>query len=78
MTPELKAYIQSVVEKTEHTIIQALTQIDPDIATIYDAMQYSVLGGGKRVRPFMCVAVSDMFSADDKAAVIFIADLSPS
>ena len=75
MTPELKAYIQSVVEKTEHTIIQALTQIDPDIATIYDAMQYSVLGGGKRVRPFMCVAVSDMFSADDKAAVIFGAAL---
>lgn len=38
------------------------TRLRPKI--LHEAMRYSVLGGGKRIRPILCLAVADMFTDD--------------
>ncbi|MBR5995035.1 MAG: polyprenyl synthetase family protein [Eubacteriaceae bacterium] len=53
---ELTAYIDSVIEK--YTPKAGY----PDI--IYEAVRYSLFGGGKRVRPMLAVMTSDMLGGD--------------
>ena len=38
---------------------------------IYNAMKYSLLDGGKRIRPVLSLAVSDSLNGDNKAALCF-------
>jgi len=37
---------------------------EPRLGTLVDAMRYSMLGGGKRVRPTLCMEVAGIFGAD--------------
>ncbi len=39
--------------------------------TLYDAMSYSLLAGGKRIRPVLTMAVCDMFGGNSTAACAF-------
>ena len=36
-------------------------------STIYDAMEYSLFSGGKRIRPVLCVACAEMFGSGEDA-----------
>ncbi len=38
---------------------------------IYQAMRYSLLAGGKRIRPVLTLSISDMFGGDIKASLPF-------
>jgi len=38
-------------------------------ARLHDAMRYSSLGGGKRLRPFLTLATADMFRVGQQTAV---------
>ena len=38
---------------------------------LYSAMEYAVSGGGKRVRPVLCLAISDMLGVDVKKTLPF-------
>ena len=38
-----------------------------DDGVLKDAMHYSLLAGGKRLRPALCMMTADMFGADDRA-----------
>lgn len=40
---------------------------------LHDAMRYSVLGGGKRVRPLLAFAAGELSSADEKRVVVVAA-----
>lgn len=42
---------------------------DPDISAVTQAMRYSAMGGGKRIRPFIVVEVCKMFGADKESAL---------
>lgn len=44
---------------------------DEDIKGIWDAMTYSACGGGKRIRPFLCVSVCEMLGGDCKMATVY-------
>src|SRR3712207_5469735 len=37
---------------------------EPRLTTLVEAMRYSMLGGGKRVRPTLCMEVAEVFGAE--------------
>ncbi len=43
------------------------TKQDNHQSTIYDAMEYSLFSGGKRIRPVLCVACAEMFGNGEDA-----------
>ena len=44
---------------------------DPDLETLYSAMRYSALSGGKRIRPFLCDRFCRLFGGKEEAAMPF-------
>ena len=50
---------------------QCLKSGDPDLSELYNAMSYSALAGGKRIRPFLVMAVCDMFSGNAEEALLY-------
>lgn len=52
------------VERVEHALEKRLPGADVKPATLHQAMRYSVLGGGKRVRPLLCYAAGEVLEVD--------------
>ena len=42
---------------------------EPRLETLVEAMRYSMLGGGKRVRPTLCMEVAEVFGAESGLVV---------
>ena len=63
-TLNLASFSRSVKNKVDDNLAIILSKTDRQptaIATLHEAMQYSVLGGGKRVRPILCYASAYLF-----------------
>lgn len=60
-------WMLGVQRRTESTLEKLLPCADKAPARLHNAMRYSVLGGGKRVRPLLCHASGTMFSANIEA-----------
>jgi farnesyl diphosphate synthase len=62
--PDFRAWMEDVQARTE----RALERFLPASATVpvklHEAMRYTVLGGGKRVRPLLAYAAGSLFGAD--------------
>lgn len=59
MNPDLTTFLSSVREKTDSALFELLNQhTDLPQQRLLDAMRYSVLNGGKRIRPALCFATS--------------------
>lgn len=63
-----RALLQKI-EAIETAMLQYLTPQYPE--TIYTAMRYSILAGGKRIRPVLLLAVCELFGGQTKAALPF-------
>jgi len=64
--------IELRLEKFKRMIEQELDWILSRRNTLlFQAMRYSVLGGGKKYRPFLCLAAADYFGAKPSLAVPF-------
>ncbi len=50
---EIKDRIAQNAERTEQALQRICAQNDEDLQIIFDAQSYSLLGGGKRIRPFL-------------------------
>ena len=50
---ELAAAIADNAEKVEEALVRCTEGTDEDYGLIFDAERYSLLGGGKRIRPFI-------------------------
>lgn len=51
-------------------LLDGLIEVPPDgRARLYEAMRYSAIGGGKRMRPFLVVAGCDLFNVDRARAL---------
>ena len=50
---ELKARLSQNAERTERALEALSAQTDEDLQVIFDAESYSLLDGGKRIRPFL-------------------------
>jgi geranylgeranyl diphosphate synthase type II len=40
---------------------ESLVLTDPKAAKIIESMRYSLMAGGKRIRPILCLAACEMF-----------------
>ncbi|MEA5580130.1 farnesyl diphosphate synthase [Nodularia harveyana UHCC-0300] len=66
-TFNLKPYLKERQQLCETALDQALPVIYPE--KIYESMRYSVLAGGKRVRPILCLAACEMIGGTIEMAM---------
>ena len=62
----LNARLKQQADKIEAALETALAEKDLP-KRLKDAMSYAVLGGGKRVRPFLVLEIASLYGADEKA-----------
>ena len=65
----IREYVNGVADLVEAELASTFECADNDIASLYDAMAYSTLGGGKRIRAFLTVEFCRLFGGNEKAAV---------
>lgn len=68
MTDFLKS-LGATAEDVNLTLERMLEMHDDPEAPLIEAMRYSVLDGGKRIRPFLTVAAADLFNVDKKRSL---------
>ena len=57
---ELKAYLASRSQLIERELDTALRKAEQKPARLHEAMRYSIFTGGKRLRPILCLACSEL------------------
>jgi farnesyl diphosphate synthase len=57
-------WMAAIQARTESALERFLPANSTAPARLHDAMRYSVLGGGKRVRPLLCHAAGEIFGTD--------------
>jgi farnesyl diphosphate synthase len=67
-SPELKEALEDTVQMVDKAIARLLPETDLAEATLYDAMRYGSLSGGKRLRPFMVMQSAKLFNVDPARA----------
>ena len=65
----LDAALAEVAAETETMLDRLLPFVEGAEARIYEAMRYATLGGGKRLRPFLVAASSELFQVSHVAAL---------
>lgn len=55
---DLKTYLTTKGAEVEAALEQSLTVVYPE--TIYESMRYSLMAGGKRLRPILCLATCEL------------------
>lgn len=61
--------LTSCAALTEAALEELLPKGDVAHSVVYDAMRYSTLGGGKRIRPFLTLAFCELFGGEIAAAL---------
>lgn len=64
---DLATYLQERKQRVETALNASLEVIYPE--TIYEAMRYSLLAGGKRLRPILCLATCELAEGTDAMAM---------
>jgi farnesyl diphosphate synthase len=67
-SPRLQDALDQTVEGVNKTISRLLPETDLAESRLFDAMRYSVLNGGKRLRPFMVMHSAGLFNVDPARA----------
>jgi farnesyl diphosphate synthase len=60
-------WMQAVQARTEEMLDTFLPPADQEPVKLHEAMRYTTLGGGKRVRPLLVHAAGELFGADPDA-----------
>ncbi len=60
-TFEIKHYLQNRQSQVELALKDCLPSASTRPAVLHEAMRYCVLGGGKRIRPILCLATAEAF-----------------
>lgn len=55
--------------KVEAALDKSLTSTNPNTDKIIESMKYSLMAGGKRVRPILTLAAAEMFGAHEDVAM---------
>lgn len=64
---DFKGYMVSKAESVNRALDLAVPLIHPK--RVHEAMRYSLLGGGKRIRPALCIAACEMVGGDEIRAI---------
>ena len=66
---DLGEYIMSKQPAINEMLEETVKSIDPpNTDLVSEAMQYSLMAGGKRVRPVLCLAAAEMFASSKEEA----------
>lgn len=65
----VETYLSSRREKIEQMLTTLLDRSDHDLESLFEAARYSLLGGGKRLRPLLVLAVAESFGATSASAL---------
>lgn len=68
---ELKKQVALQAERVEEALKSYGQSPDEDLQILFDAEEYSLLGGGKRIRPFLVNEVCRMLGGDECASMPF-------
>ncbi|MBQ0010677.1 MAG: polyprenyl synthetase family protein [Ruminococcus sp.] len=68
---DIKTALLENAAKVEQALPAYLETPDPALETLYDAMRYSALGGGKRIRAFLVMEFCRLFGGTEEAALPF-------
>lgn len=66
-TFDLKRYLKQRSQQIEAALDQSLPVVYPE--QIYEAMRYSLMAGGKRLRPILCLATCELAGAPTSIAM---------
>lgn len=66
-TFDLKSYLRDRQQRVEAALDASIQPGYPE--TIYEAMRYSLLAGGKRLRPILCLATCDLLGGTESMAM---------
>ncbi len=67
--PNLAQSLADAAAKIDHTLDQILSADNAPEPRIYDAMRYTTLGGGKRLRPFLVLQSAGLFEVAETPAL---------
>ncbi len=65
----LQVALTEIAEATDHLFDLLLVVPDDPRRRLYEAMRYSAIGGGKRLRPLLVTAAANLFNVDADAAL---------
>jgi geranylgeranyl diphosphate synthase, type II len=63
------AYIQEKLPSIEDALRASVQSIGPETDLICQSMLYSLMAGGKRIRPVLCLAACEMFCSSPQQAL---------
>jgi len=63
---DLNQYIANKLPHIEKALDESVVSREPETAKICEAMKYSLMAGGKRIRPVLCLAACEMFDSSNK------------
>jgi geranylgeranyl diphosphate synthase, type II len=63
---DLKKYFADRLPEIEQALDASFSSSEPQTEKIVESMKYSLMAGGKRVRPILCLAACEMFDQDGK------------
>lgn len=64
-----RRYLVERKDAVEKALDESIQVTCPEVAKISEAMRYSLLAGGKRIRPIMCIAACEMAGGTMEAAM---------
>jgi farnesyl diphosphate synthase len=64
MSTDFSAWMTIIQRRTETALERCLPPTTTAPSRLHEAMRYSTLGGGKRMRPLLCHAAGEAFGAD--------------
>ncbi len=73
MNALLEKELQEAAAQTEHALQRYLQDKDPATHSLYDSMRYSTMAGGKRIRPYLTLAVCRAWGGQEEDALPFAA-----
>lgn len=65
---DLKAYFGSKLPAIENALQASVVSNEPETKKIVESMMYSLMAGGKRIRPILCLAAAELFTDEDVEA----------
>ena len=58
---DLNQYIMERLPSIEKALDESFVSTEPETQKIVESMKYSLMAGGKRIRPVLCLAACEMF-----------------
>ena len=65
----IKTYLETMRVRVEEALDKSLIVTDHYSEKIIESMRYSLLAGGKRIRPILCLAAAEMFGVSEATAM---------